>query len=104
LPKDNDKSLSFLEVYELILRVWVDRQLPIPLPSRDAARLLFNQEALNWNGKLGREEFKEIVKGSSFRLATHKILTHDIAPLLEWESVRIISGRSLLGDHDIFVA
>ena len=105
---DGDNRLNFSEAYELILLIWCDRQPPIPPPSREAVSLLFKEADLDKTGKLKMTEFKLMVRGllerSSFRLIAHKIVSYIVAPLLAWESVRILAGRSLLGDRDIFVS
>ena len=88
---DHDDKLTFDDVYELALRVYivVNRQAPIPPPSREMVRRLFDRIDRNHNGVLTRDEFLQLshwaLGRTTSRLVSFKVATLVGAPLVvEW--------------------
>mmetsp|Transcript_22560 Transcript_22560/g.22838 ORF Transcript_22560/g.22838 Transcript_22560/m.22838 type:complete len:146 (-) Transcript_22560:2488-2925(-) len=85
---NKDGSISFDEAYVgcLLLYVHLNRQAPIPPPSREKAFVLFLQADKDKSNVLNREQYgmilRKIVRRAFLRLSTHKVVTWVGAPLL----------------------
>ena len=100
---NNDGTVSFEEAYVgcLLLYVQLNRQAPIPPPSRKKFLRIFLQAAdknkSNKSNALDKEEYGDILKkivGRAFlRLTSHKIATLIGAPLLAEMIVRGLASR-----------
>jgi hypothetical protein len=99
---NKDGSISFAECYELVLNLYINinRQAPIPPPSRRTVHQLFIKEDISRDQRLQREEFKKLARvlGSraATRLAAHKVVTLIGAPLLAAYVVRRLTGKEWL--------
>ena len=99
LDENSDGVLSFDEVYEIMLLVSikVNRQAPIPPPTKETARILFKMSDLDKSGKLTKDELKKIVLLSmprtTARLVSHKILSLAVAPMLALKTVAALDGN-----------
>ncbi len=97
--ENSDGVLSFNEVYEIMLLVsiQVNRQAPIPPPTKKVAKLLFEMSDVDKSGKLSKEELKKIVllamPRTTARLAAHKILSFLVAPMLAVKTVNRLDGN-----------
>jgi hypothetical protein len=85
---NHDGTISFQEAYEGVLKFYItlNRQAPIPPPTREKVLLLYQQADMTRNNKLDREEYGRLlrttVRRAFARLAAHKTLTIVGAPLL----------------------
>jgi hypothetical protein len=101
---NSDGVLSFDEVYEIMLRVsiQVNRQAPIPPPTRATAKLLFDMSDVDNSGKLSKDELKKIMSlampRTTARLVGHKLVTLVLAPYLAVKTVNALSGKVWLKD------
>jgi len=91
---NQDGSINFAECYELVLKLYVNinRQAPIPPPSRRVVHRLFVKSDRNRNNRVSLEEFRALAKTlgrrALTRVAAHKIMTWLVAPLLAEYVVR----------------
>jgi len=96
---NKDGSISFDEAYVgcLLLYVHLNRQAPIPPPSREKAFVLFLQADKDKSNVLNREQYgmilRKIVRRAFLRLSTHKVVTWVGAPLLTEVIVRSLVSR-----------
>jgi hypothetical protein len=96
---DNNGSISFEEAYVgfLLLYIQLNRQAPIPPPSRDKALLLFLQADIDNSNVLNREQYglllQKMVRRAFFRLSSHKLVTWVGAPLLAEVIVRSLASK-----------
>jgi len=96
---NNDKTISFDEMYVgcLLLYVQLNRQAPIPPPSREKAFVLFLQADKDKSNVLNREQYgmilRKIARRAFLRLSTHKVVTWVGAPLLTEVIVRSLVSR-----------
>jgi hypothetical protein len=88
---NHDGTISFQEAYEGVLKFYIklNRQAPIPPPTREKVLLFYKQANKGHNNKLDREEYGKLlektVQRAFARLAAHKTVTIVGAPLLaEW--------------------
>ena len=85
---NNDGTISFDEAYVgfLLLYIQLNRQAPIPPPSRKTALLLFLQADIDNSNVLNRDQYRlllqKMVRRAFFRLSSHKLVTWVGAPLL----------------------
>ena len=85
---NNDGTISFDEAYVgfLLLYIQLNRQAPIPPPSRNTALLLFLQADIDNSNVLNRDQYRlllqKMVRRAFFRLSSHKLVTWVGAPLL----------------------
>jgi hypothetical protein len=97
--EDHDGTVSFQEAYEGVLKFYItlNRQAPIPPPSRDKVRLLYNQADKTHNNKLDRGEYGKLLERTMrrafVRLAVHKSVTILGAPLLAEVIVRKLAAK-----------
>lgn len=84
---NNDGSVSLGETYEMVLQMYVklNRQAPIPPPSRQKLYKLFRASDVDRNDRISREEFTSLAKTlgrrAMTRLVAHKAVTLIGAPL-----------------------
>jgi len=96
---NNDGTISFDEAYVgcLLFYVQLNRQAPIPPPSREKALALFLQADNDKSNVLNREQYgmilRKIVRRAFLRLTTHKVVTWVGAPLLSEVIVRSLFSR-----------
>ena len=94
---DHDGSISTDELYLLVLKLYIqlNRQAPIPAPSREQINRLYRKADINHNNKITRDEFtmlaKMIGRRASLRLIAHKCITLLCAPLLAEYVLRQLS-------------
>ena len=94
---DHNGSISGDELYLLVLKLYIhlNRQAPIPPPSREQINRLYRRADTNHNNKITRDEFnmlaKMIGRRASLRLIAHKCITLFCAPLLAEYVVRELS-------------
>ena len=106
---NNDGSISFGECYELVLKLYIkiNRQAPIPPPTRKTVLQLYQQNDTNRNKRLSRNEFtalaQVLVGRAATRLAAHKFVTLVCAPLLAELLVRQLTGRKWLPELAIWI-
>eukprot|EP00980_Cylindrotheca_fusiformis_P001410 scaffold345_cov134-Cylindrotheca_fusiformis.AAC.21 len=99
---NQDGTVKFDEVYELVLKIYVklNRQAPIPAPSREFVMKVYRKSDKNKDNSLTREEFKNLVKTISrnafFRVASFKLVKLVGAPLLAEYLISTFSGKEWL--------
>lgn len=99
---NKDGTVSFSETYELVLKMYVNinRQAPIPPPTRKKVLQLYLNADSSQNGRLDKEEFKGLAKTlggrAASRLVAHKMVTLIGAPLLAEYLVRTLAGKDWL--------
>jgi hypothetical protein len=106
---NNDGSISFGECYELVLKLYIkiNRQAPIPPPTRKTVLQLYQKNDTNRNKRLSRNEFTALAQvlggRAATRLAAHKFVTLVCAPLLAEFLVRQLTGRKWLPELAIWI-
>lgn len=101
---DLDDFVSFNEAYELVLKMYVqiNRQAPIPPPSRAKVLQLYIQADKTHDKHLNRDEFRELARvlgrRAMSRLVAHKIVTLFGAPLLAEYLVRTLATKNWVRD------
>lgn len=99
---NRDGSVSFREVYELVLKIYItiNQQAPIPPPSKQRVLQLFLNADTTHNNKLNREEFKGLAnilaRRAISRVIAHKLVTLVGAPLLAAYFMNFFTGREWL--------
>ena len=99
---NKDGRISFDECYELILKLYINlnRQAPIPPPTRDKVQQLFASNDVDHNHQISRHEFQSLsqilVGQAATRLVAHKVVTLLCAPLLAEWVVRHLQHQSWL--------
>ena len=87
---NNDGKISLNECYDRVLRLYIhiNRQSPIPPPSRSAVRrlFLFHTRDDGGKGRISRDEFTDLARvlgrRALYRLVAHTIVNLVCAPLL----------------------
>lgn len=96
---NKDEHVYFAEVYELVLKLYVhiNRQAPIPPPSKEQVIILYLEADKTQNNRLTRQEFNDLAhvigQRAMSRLLANRILTLIGAPLLAEYLVRSLSGK-----------
>ncbi len=99
LDHNSDGTLSFEEVYELMLLVsiQVNRQAPLAPPSKELVKMLFERADVDKSGTLTKEELRTVVllamPRTTVRLGAYKILQFLIAPSLAVRTVNKYYGQ-----------
>jgi EF hand len=99
---NHDGSVNFSEVYELVLKFYIsiNRQAPIPPPSKKRILQLFLNADTSHNNRLSREEFQGLANllagGAVARVTAHKLVTLFGAPLLAESLMRTFTGTGIL--------
>jgi hypothetical protein len=99
---NHDGCVNFSEVYELVLKFYItiNRQAPIPPPTRKIVLQLFLNADTSHNNRLSREEFKGLVnilaRSAVARVTAHKLVTLLGAPLLAEYVMRTFTGARIL--------
>jgi hypothetical protein len=99
---NSDGSLSFEEIYKLVLliSIKVNREAPITPPTEENMRILFDKADVSKSGKLTKGEFKKFLRISlprtSTRVLAHKILSIVVAPMLAFQVVHHFSSNLCL--------
>lgn len=88
---NHNGEIDVTETYELVLRMYVqlNRQAPIPPPTRAAVLQLYREADMNHNGLINQQEFTRLAcllgERALARLVVHKLVSLVGAPLLaEW--------------------
>ena len=85
---NNDGTINSQEAYDLVLFIYiqVNQQAPIPPPTRDEINDIIKSTDMDRNGRIQRDEFKNLVftilSRASTRLVAYKFLSLLIAPIL----------------------
>jgi hypothetical protein len=101
---NHDGSINFVEVYELVLKIYIqlNREAPIPAPTREDVMQVYQKSDKNRDNSLTRDEFQTLVKTISrdafFRVAGFKLVKLIGAPLLTEYLIRTLSGKQWLLD------
>ena len=104
LDEDKDGALSFEEFYEimLLISVKVNRQAPVPPPTKAIARVLFEKADADTSGKLTKDEIKTVavlaMPRTAIRLGSHKIISFLGAPMLAMKTVESLKGNEWVLD------
>jgi EF hand len=99
---NKDGHISFDECYELVLKLYINlnRQAPIPPPTRYKVQQLFASNDVDHNHQISRQEFQSLsqilVGQAATRLVAHKVVTLLCAPLLAEWVVRQLQQQSWL--------
>jgi hypothetical protein len=99
---NHDGSISFDESYELMLKLYIkiNRQAPIPPPTRATAFKLYRRADKDRNNSLSRDEFtllaNNLFERALSRLVAHKTVTLIGAPVLAEFLMRKLSGQEWL--------
>ena len=99
---NKDGKVNFSEVYELVLKIYVklNRQAPVPPPSREMVMLFYEKSDKNNDKYLTRDEFEVLVKAVSkrafVRVVSFKLVKILGAPLVAEYLVRTLSGKEWL--------
>lgn len=94
---NRDGTLSFDECYERVLLFYIklNRQAPIPPPTRAAVHRLYDEADWNHSRSLGESEFKDLasrlLSRGATRLLAHKLVTVLVAPFLATTTVRYLA-------------
>jgi hypothetical protein len=97
-----DGSISFGEAYELVLKMYVflNREAPLPPPTRGKFFQLYSDADKTRNDRLNQEEFKglahTLARRALWRLVAHKLVTLVGAPVLAEYLVRTLAGKEWL--------
>jgi len=96
--QNKDGSISLDEAYELVLLFYIklNQQAPIPPPSKDKVKSLYDQADWSHNRRLNGEEFNALAsrlaaRGTT-RLAAHKFVTVVVAPIVANYAVNLLSA------------
>lgn len=101
---NHDGNIEFVEVYELVLKIYVklNRQAPVPAPSRETVLKVYQNSDKDRDNRLTRDEFKSLVKTISrnafLRVASFKLVKMVGAPLLTEYLIRTFAGKQWLSD------
>jgi hypothetical protein len=101
---NHDGSINFDEVYELVLKIYIqlNRQAPIPAPTRETVMQVYQKSDKNRDNSLNRDEFQTLVKTVSqsafYRVASFQLVKMVGAPLLTEYLIRTLSGKQWLLD------
>mmetsp|Transcript_41030 Transcript_41030/g.98920 ORF Transcript_41030/g.98920 Transcript_41030/m.98920 type:complete len:222 (+) Transcript_41030:28-693(+) len=101
---NQDGMINFSEVYELVLKIYVqlNRQAPVPAPSRETVMQVYNNSDKNKDKYLTRDEFGVLVKVVSkrafIRVTTMKLMKVVGAPLLAEYLIRTLAGKKWLSE------
>lgn len=104
LDEDKDGALSFDEFYEimLLISVKVNRQAPVPPPTKAIARVLFEKADADNSGKLTKDEIKTVavlaMPRTAIRVGSHKIISFLGAPMLAMKTVESLKGNDWVLD------
>ena len=99
---NHDGRISFDECYERVLLFYIklNRQAPIPPPSRSTLLGLYSKADRNHSSSLSEEEFKDLASTLASRGATrllaHKLVTLLVAPWLATTAVHFIATAASL--------
>lgn len=97
--RNRDGKITFQECYALVLKIYIyiNRQAPIPPPTRKAVRCLFDHYDENRNNAVSREEFTALAhvlgRRAIFRVATHKTVQIVGAPIFAVYTVRRLKDK-----------
>lgn len=100
---NRDGSISFDECYERVLLFYVklNRQAPIPPPSRAKILRLYAEADYDQSQSLDEEQFKELASTLASRGATrvlaHKLVTMVLGPWLATATVEYLATTESLG-------
>ncbi len=106
---NHDGSVNFSELYELVLKFYIsiNRQAPVPPPSKKRVLQLFLNANTSHNNRLSREEFLGLANllagGAVVRVTAHKLVTLVGAPLLAETLMHTFTGTGILKRVAIFL-
>lgn len=101
---NKDGMINFSEVYELVLKIYVqlNRQAPVPPPTKETVMQIYKKSDKNDDKYLTRDEFEVLVKAVSetalVRVVVMKLLKIVGAPLLAEYLIRTLSGKEWLSN------
>jgi len=96
---NKDGTVDIAETYEMVLQLYLklNRQAPIPPPSRATVLQFFRESDVDGNRRISRDEFGRLARiigrRAMFRLVAHKMVTLLGAPLLAEYTLRRLIGR-----------
>ena len=99
---NHDGSLSFDESYQMVLKmiVHLNREAPFDPPSKSKFEKLYRRSDVNRNNSISRDEFtfmaKTMIRRAFWKLATFKLVTLVVAPILAEYLIRLLAGREWL--------
>ena len=99
---NHDGAISPDEVYDLVLKFYVkvNRQAPVPAPSRERVMTLFNNADVTHSGKLDIHEFRRLVRTLyarvSSRIVAFKVVKILFAPILAIRLVDMLKGTPIV--------
>lgn len=102
---NRDGTVSMDESYTLVLKMYirVNRQAPIPPPSKETVQALFKRADRSRSGSLDRTEFTQLMlvlhSRATVRLILVKVSQVFVAPLLAFHSVQWMAGSKWLVTH-----
>jgi len=94
-----DGTLGLSEVYELVLKFYIDvnRKAPIPPPSRQRVLTLLREADKDQSGNLDQQEFERLLSTLyarvSSRVITHKFISNVFAPFCAIGVADLIRGQ-----------
>ena len=99
---NRDGTISFTECYQLVLKLYIrlNREAPIPPPSREMVFRFYSDSDINHNRRISRDEFTRLARilgrRALVRLVAHKMMTLIGAPLLAELILRQLEGQQWL--------
>lgn len=99
MPK-KDGVISVDEIYELVLKMYIqlNRQAPVPPPTRETVKLLFRKADIDGSNTLDRSEFRKLMgmiySRAAVRIVIAKISKVVLAPLLALQAVGSVSSSA----------
>lgn len=97
---NNDGKINFQECYSLVMKLYVylNRQAPVPPPTRHSLRALFEACDENNSNCISKTEFTNLShilgRRAFFRVATCKLVRIAGAPILAEYTMRQLDGRT----------
>lgn len=99
---NQDGHLDLNEIYTMVLKLYVqlNREAPIPPPSRESIAQIFATTDVNSDNRISRQEFNKLAsilgRRALTRLVAHRVVTLTGAPLLAAVVVAKLRGRAWL--------
>ena len=106
--ENGDGSISFEEVYERVLLFYIklNQKAPIPPPSKQRVKLMYQVADWSHNRRLDKKEFQALAGTLAargyFRLVAHKFVTVIVAPILANHVVNRLASSKKFGVRDLY--